>query len=660
MSQAAHKFGLTFQTYLKLKLNKAIYSMGSPSPQLIVSRMNNKSAQDTSRLAQIQEKAKRSFIHHKRTSTLPMHPGSYDDKRAASFNAQLINAGSLYTDRRSQINELSRHSSASNVSLHHPMSQRIEQQGYHSTNSPNPNFNSINKTIEVDYGLDSYHTTSLGFNNPAMQQYPNRLDPKFNESFPIQWNTNETDGGQGKPLHRPQQQSISGKINPGYPQETSINLYFNMDGSKEISGVLPQSQIEGPTTTKILPDNFNLDFTKITSPPAYSNNVNSTTQTTKAEPFIMDSKKHSPPSNESNISTHKETGSKKDPKPIKSREVIVDKENIHPNNIVHKKGLAKLMLMPLNLNKVINEKTRSSVESKSCITKEKEILGEHIKKERTALGSRDRMGPTRKSLKNIMDSDLSNNSHITTSTFLNNDKNQTSEISKSIEKSVDRTSSHQGIVKLQSLDSNGNNILKKRVKLTIDKKVLKAKLLRALQSSNTHPNNSNSNIVNQSFANEMIQANLSIDVSKIDLDLDTTSKSKVSHHEDKQDNQFTSRFRNEVSEDSTMLRRRDACLPKGNMDHSQDGQLVVQRTVTLGVSDQKGQNSEDVSLKKSRLGLSLDTSLINLENENIILKQHIEEMKKERDAYKEKFEAVSCDLDHMRVRKVLLLRANVL
>jgi len=557
---------------------------------------------------------------------------SYDDHQASPFSAQIVHPGSFYTDRRSQLNEFSRHSSASNVSINYPMSQRIENGYYNSTGNSNRGLQNINKTIDVDYGVDQHRMmTQSHIHKP--------ISMKSSESLPLQRNSNFFSGSimHSQPISKNIDKSIF-KSQTMLPQEGSpVNLYFNIEGSKEISGIMPSSSLGlGVTPGKILPNDLNLDFTKIGSPPA-NNGLPSTYQTIKSEGSNFGHKKFSPPSdNKENINFKEKINGKE------KQERIKDKENLSPEDNQNKMSNSKLKMTPLNLKNALHEKTDLNQKVPQSVHKEYQDLINERKNSKLekALGSNiENVLPVQKSSRSNINNGISAWDNIIFDQKKSLERKSFLEVDKSLDKSIDR-SEIQCSNKTQ-IESSINQPLKRRVKLTIDKKALKNKILRALQNSHTPNHINNSHIVNQSFAHEMIPANLSIDISKIDLDLDTTTKSKVSLNEDKTENQFTSRFRADNSDESP---------PKSKDITRQDKNLGSAKNLTLGRKIEKESSSRLGTIqKKPKLNLSLDTSLINLETENLNLKQLLEEAIKDKEKYKEKSESLNIDLQKIKV-----------
>ena len=627
ISQTAHKLGLTFATYLKLKLNKIIYNFSSTIPQLSTSRIVNPSNQNTSRISHFQERSRRSFIHHKRNSTLPMHQAnSYDDHQGSPFSAQIVHPGSFYTDRRSQLNEFSRHSSASNVSINYPMSQRIENPYYNSMKG----FQNTNKTIEVDYGVDHHRMmTQSHLNKP--------ISMKSSDSLPFSRNPNFYSSAV-------QAQLTTKNINKGdfrgqaiHPHEGSpVNLYFNIEGSKEISGIMPSSIGLGVTPGKILPNDLNLDFTKIGSSPP-NNGLPTTYQTIKSDGSNFGNKKLSPPSNDNETINRKEKTNSKE-----KQERIIDKENLSPEDSLNKKNTSKLKMTPLNLKGALNEKTDLNDKMVQSFHKDSIHEKRNLKVEK-ALGTNiENILPFKRGSKGQTNMGISAWDNVILDQKKNLEKKSFLEVDKSLDKSIDRSEIQ--VSNKTQIETSINQPLKRRVKLTIDKNALKTKILRALQNSHTPTHNNNSHIINQSFAHEMIPANLSIDISKIDLDLDTTTKSKVSLNEDKTENQFTSRFRAENSDESPPKRREHM-----RENETQEKEFISMKNLTLGRKSEKESARLETIQKKPKHNLSLDTSLINLETENQNLKQLLEETIKDKEIYKEKAENLSAELQKMQV-----------
>lgn len=627
ITQTAHKIGLTFSTYLKLRFNRVIYNYTCTSPQLVITQKRPEPfTHDVSRYNQLQDKSRLSFIRHKRNTTLPVHqPNSFEERRAVPLTSQILQPVPFYTDRRSQMNELSRHSSASNVSLNslnNPLSQRIDHPYSNSNNSlaGYSNTHPTNKTIEVDYGVENH--ASMARSN--LIKHPFRTDSRSSDSLSGQRERNER---VSNILQQPQSTSKHSNVldKNNFKAHTTrlyegspVNLYFNVEGSKEIASVIPSNLINETTPGKLLPDNLNLDFTKITSPPA---NTSSTGNSQKKSDGLGGSKKFSPSVlKDENTRGKKGSGSK-------------EKEQISPEDSESKRS-AKLKMIPLNLRNALNEKADSNEKPK----KDSFIGVEHQQQQPL------RIVHKKKNSK-------SQNSHTKISSALDNiiksQQRKTDRKSFLEEKSLEKSADRSRYTTALQVDSS---TLKKRVKVNIDKHMLKAKIMKALQSSHTPTGDTNSHTLNHSFNYDALPGNISVDISKLDIDLDVLNRSLLNVHDEKEEKQYTSRFVGETSADSAKQRRE---ANKENMPvNLPDKGVSLIKNVNLGQKEGKKimpllERPQTQVQKKSHL--SLDTTVINLENENNLLKQSIEGLAKEKKKYKERSETLDKDLKKTQV-----------
>jgi len=604
MTKSAHLVGYTFLAYLKIKLFKIAHEQFSLSSSKLqkVPILNIDSSRTNA------DRSKRIFIHHKRNSTLSNYQNSFEDQYNQYFNP---NPSQLFTDRRGTNIDYSRNNSSggSSASIQYPLSHRMDSVNYSTVlnqsqhRSSHPNILTSNMTVpERDSSLKrNNHSYSIPNRRSDFTIYGSYQNPAEMSDLNIRRLTSPTASG--------------------IPRSGSgLQLYYNMDGSKDYSSVLNQQYEQSPYGTKLLPENLAIDVTKINSP---QHNISALhNYSNRSEDF--------------NAVLNKLSSTKIHGTPENLYDEFDDKENISPNNTITEKKMKQVrpMVTKLNLKNVLRDRTNLP---EHLEYNDKEYFNSIQTVKPNKMPSSTRENSLTKPI-NIVGPN-STREGTPSEAQLNQTK---SKYQKPHDKSFTITEkSEKSLLDESSQSMNKNQ--KRKVKLTIDKNALKAKFIEALQNSQTPQNNQNSsNLINQSFAYENIPANLSIDVSKIDFNFDLVNKSRISQNDEK--DQHTSRFRNELSIASSNKKNRHyhEDLHKDNriVENKEENEEKTSRNNTLDLTQTEAQEENkprgtSERKKTKKVNLTLDTEAINLESEISSLKEQVNDLTRERDLLRE-------------------------